>query len=141
MDLKQMQEMSEMLEMLEMLEKMTVMVMHETIDIAWSDSEDELMERFHKALAIPNDDENPGPFAVMQTVGTLGVALEARYHVDRDKLMQILRDSDPEFVKELQQPITGKVDWRTDGDRPYDHLFDMYVDEHEDYTEGDKLNI
>lgn len=26
-------------------------------------------------------------------------------------------------------------------DRPYDHLFDMYVDEHEDYTEGDKLNI
>lgn len=26
-------------------------------------------------------------------------------------------------------------------DRPYDHLFDMYMDEHEDYTEGDKLNI
>lgn len=26
-------------------------------------------------------------------------------------------------------------------DRPYDRLFDMYVDEHEDYTEGDKLNI
>ena len=25
--------------------------------------------------------------------------------------------------------------------RPYDHLFDMYVDEHEDYDQGDKLNI
>ena len=24
---------------------------------------------------------------------------------------------------------------------PYDHLFDMYVDEHEDYDQGDKLNI
>lgn len=26
-------------------------------------------------------------------------------------------------------------------DRPYDHLFDMYVDEREDYDQGDKLNI
>lgn len=43
--------------------------------------------------------------------------------------------------KEYEQPITGKVDWRTDGDRPYDHLFDMYMDEHEDYDQGDKLNI
>lgn len=25
--------------------------------------------------------------------------------------------------------------------RPYDYLFDMYCDEHEDYIEGDKLNI
>ena len=128
-------------EMNNMLEKLVVMAMHGTIDIAWSDSEDELMEKFHIALTTPNDDNNPGPFTVMQSVGTFGAALETRYHVDRDKLMQILRDSDLEFVKELQQPITGKVDWRADGDRPYDHLFDMYVDEHEDYTEGDKLNI
>lgn len=44
--------------------------------------------------------------------------------------------------KRFEQPTTGKVEWSTEGDgRLYDHLFDMYVDEHEDYTEGDKLNI
>lgn len=96
MDLKQMQEMNEM------LEKMIAISMHQTIDVAWSDSEDELTERFHKALTTPNDDRNPGPFTLMQAVGTLGVALETRYHVDRDKLMQILKDSDLEFVKDLQ---------------------------------------
>lgn len=85
-----------------MMDKLVVMAMRETIDIAWSDSEDELMEKFHKVLATPNDDKNPGPFTVMQAVGTLGTALETRYHVDTDKLIQILKDSDLEFVKELQ---------------------------------------
>ena len=96
MDLKQIQEMNDM------MEKLTVMAMHGAIDIAWSDSEDELMEKFHKVLAIANDDNNPGPFAAMQMAGLLGTALEARYHVDRDQLMKILKDSDLEFVKDLQ---------------------------------------
>lgn len=56
------------------------------------------------------------------------------------RLVNQLINAEYDF-KKFDQPITGKVDWRTDGDRPYDHLFDMYVDEHDDYTEGDKLNI
>lgn len=56
------------------------------------------------------------------------------------RLVNQLINAEYDF-KKFDQPITGEVDWRTDGDRPYDHLFDMYVDEHEDYTEGDKLNI
>lgn len=85
----------------DLLQELTKLAMQEAIKVSWEDSEEELMERFKRLIATPNDEMNPGPFAVMQTVGLVGTVLAGKHGKNEDELMRLLKESNVNFVKEI----------------------------------------
>ncbi len=75
--------------------------MHESIDIMWDISEEELMDCYKKVLATPDDEKRPSSFTMMLMTGLIGAVLAIKYEKDEDELMRILKDSDALFVKEM----------------------------------------
>lgn len=84
-----------------LLEELIKLAMQEAIEVSWEDSEEELMERFKRLIATPNDEMSPGPFAVMQTVGLVGTVLARKHGKNEDELMRLLKESNVNFVKEI----------------------------------------
>lgn len=93
----------ENMELVEMLQQMAKLTMKESIEIAWNDSEEELMNRLKSMLATPDDEWNPGPFTIMQTVGLAGTILKIKYKKNEKELMRLVKDSNVNFVKEIKQ--------------------------------------
>ena len=88
-------------EITELFDELIKLAMKEAIEVSWEDSEEELMERFKRLIATPNDEMNPGPFAVMQTVGLVGTVLARKHGRNEDELMRLLKESNVNFVKEI----------------------------------------
>ena len=88
-------------EIKELFDELTKLAMQEAIKVSWEDSEEELMERFKRLIATPNDEMNPGPFAVMQAVGLVGTVLAGKHGKNEDELMRLLKESNVSFVKEI----------------------------------------
>jgi len=87
--------------LVEMLQEMAKLTMKESVEIAWNDSEEELMNRLKSMLATPDDEWNPGPFTIMQTVGLAGTILKIKYKKNENELMRLVKDSNVNFVKEI----------------------------------------
>lgn len=87
--------------LVEILQEMAKLTMKESIEIAWNDSEEELMNRLKSMLATPDDEWNPGPFTIMQTVGLVGTILTIKYKKNENELMRLVKDSNVNFVKEI----------------------------------------
>lgn len=86
----------------ELLQEMAKVGMHAAIDASWDKSETELMKLLIDFINTPNNEENPGPFALMQVVGLTGTVLSMKFKVDEKELMQLLKDSNVNFVKEIK---------------------------------------
>ena len=84
-----------------LFDELIKLAMKEAIEVSWEDREEELMERFKRLIATPNDEMNPGPFAVMQTVGLVGTVLARKHGRNEDELMRLLKESNVNFVKEI----------------------------------------
>ena len=76
--------------------------MHEMIDVMWDGSEEELIKSFEKVMAIPDDENRPTLFSLMQVAGLAGNALVLKHGRDEKELMKMLKDSDALFVKEIK---------------------------------------
>lgn len=75
--------------------------MHEAIEAMWMESEEDLIERYKKVLATPDDENRPSLFTMMQMTGLIGAILDIKYGNDENELMKILKDSDSLFMKEM----------------------------------------
>ncbi|WP_311482208.1 hypothetical protein [uncultured Anaerococcus sp.] len=76
--------------------------MHEAIEAIWMECEEDLIERYKKVLATPDDEKRPSSFTMMQMTGLIGAVLAIKYEKDENELMRILKDSDAIFVKEIK---------------------------------------
>lgn len=86
----------------ELLQEIAKVGMHAAIDASWDKSETELMELLIDLIKTPNNEENPGPFALMQAVGLIGTVLKMKYGKSENELMQLLKGSNVNFVREIK---------------------------------------
>lgn len=84
------------------LQELFKSTMHESIEIMWKDSEEDLMVRFKEVLATPDDEYRPTFFTMMQMAGLIGAVLIMKYGKDENELMKMLRDGDAIFLKETK---------------------------------------
>lgn len=86
----------------ELLHELTKLTMHGAIEVAWEDSEEELMKRFIRIINTPDDEYNPGAFYLMQAAGLTGTVLILKHGADEKELMNFLKDREVNFVKEIR---------------------------------------
>lgn len=85
----------------ELLRELLKASMRETVDAMWNKSEEELMKKFEIVLATPDDKYRPTHFSLMQMTGLIGAVLVIKYEKDENELMEMLKDSNALFVKEI----------------------------------------
>lgn len=77
--------------------------MKSVLDKAWNLSEEELLEAYTEVISDTYDkNNNPGIFAQMFVVAAFGEALQHKYKVDNKMLISKLKNSEMNFIKELQ---------------------------------------
>lgn len=74
----------------------------EAVDTAWNKSEEELIKSFKKVLATPDDENRTSLITMIHAAGLIGTVLVAKYGKDENELMEMLKDSDALFVKEIK---------------------------------------
>ena len=82
--------------------KLLKISMREVVDEMWNKSEEELINSFEMAMTTPDEENRPGLFSLMQIAGLAGTVLVAKYGKDENELMEMLKDSDALFVKEIK---------------------------------------
>lgn len=86
----------------DLLNELTKEAIKRAVDISYCNSKEELMDRFINLINTPDDENNPGPFALMQAVGLTGMVLASRYNVDEKALMELVKDSNVNFIREIK---------------------------------------
>lgn len=76
--------------------------MQEVVDEMWNKSEEELIKSFEMVMATPDDKNRPSLFTMMHMAGLVGTVLVSKYGKDEKELMEMLKDSDAPFVKEIK---------------------------------------
>lgn len=82
--------------------KLLKISMREVLDEMWNKSEEELINSFEMVTATPDDENRPSLFTTMHMAGLVGTVLVAKYGKDEKELMEMLKDSDALFVKEIK---------------------------------------
>ena len=76
--------------------------MREVADEMCNKSEEELIKSFEMVMATPDDENRPSLFTTMHMAGLVGTVLVSKYGKDENELMEMLKDSDALFVKEIK---------------------------------------
>ncbi|WP_167320520.1 hypothetical protein [Anaerococcus senegalensis] len=72
------------------------------LDVMWDGSEEKLMENFEMTISKPFNELHPTLFDSMLVAGLAGAVLAAKYGKDEKELMNILKNNDALFVKEIK---------------------------------------
>lgn len=87
---------------IKLLQEILKLSMYGLMDDVWEASEEDLMKRFDMILTVPDDENRPTLFSLMQITGLIGVVLVAKHKKDEKELMKMLKASDALFVKEIK---------------------------------------
>lgn len=84
-----------------LLQEILKLSMRELMDEMWDKSEEELIKSLEMVMATPDDENRPSLFTTMHMAGLVGTVLVSKYGKDEKELMEMLKDSDALFVKEI----------------------------------------
>lgn len=88
--------------MLETMETLLELGMRLSVEQAYAIDEDELLARFKEAIREPVEGNSDGMFGLMFVIGTLGVVLSTKYRKSEKELMELIKDANGDFIKELR---------------------------------------
>lgn len=89
----------------DLLGKLLQISMHEVVNEMWDKSEEELIKSLEMVMATPDDENRPSLFTTMHMAGLVGTVLVSKYGKDENELMEMLKDSDALFVKEIKNEL------------------------------------
>lgn len=89
-------------ELLQSMENILNLGMKMSIDQAFEMDEEELLSEFKDAACDSLEDKSSGMFGVMFLIGVCGAVLSIKYERNEKELIELIKETKGDFIKELQ---------------------------------------